>query len=147
MDKVLATTLMIAFFLIGSIVGIVMFPQVVTEVKTEYINSTTEVEVPVEVEVEVEKNFETYKTEAVELCLAEFVDDKDLDEYQDIFVLDVSDDWKLKFYVSSDDNDVVETRVNSIKFRGIDTLTEQRQTWTRNCKVVDEAGEKLEITV
>jgi hypothetical protein len=136
-------TLVIAFIglslLVGVLLGSILIPtEKEVQVPFEVVKEVP-VEVPVEVEVikevQVEKNFEDYKAEAVELCLEEFLDDADLDRYQDAEIRDISDEWNIVFDTRRDEDRTTIT-IDEIKFRVFDTLDETRSTVTKSCKVV-----------
>jgi len=124
------------FLLVGGLVGYSVgeAQEVIKEVQID-----VPVEVPVEVEVikevQIEKDFDAYKAEAVELCLDEFLDDADLDRYQDAEIRDISDEWTIFFDEKRKENRTTIT-IDEIKFRVFDELDETRQTITKSCKVV-----------
>lgn len=96
---------------------------------------------PIEIITEVEKDFSDYKSDAVELCLEEFIDGKTLTKYQTIEVLKVSDDWNIAF-----DKDITTTTL-SIKFIKYDDLKDEDEKFEfKTCQVIDEDGE-IEVIV
>jgi hypothetical protein len=135
--------------LVGMLSGAVLFPTEKEVIKSVEVVKEIPVDVPVEVEViknvEVEKNFEDYKNTAVELCLEEYLDDADLDRYQDAEIRDDSDNWNIMFDVEKD-KDNITILVDEVKFRVYDTLNDTRTTTVKACQVVyydDETKVKL----
>ncbi len=142
--------------ILGGLLTYGLFPQTITETET----ITKEIEVPVEVikevptettvEVEVEKDFNDYKDEAIDKCIAELKEDLDLDEYQKVTIREVSDDWDIDFFTVNNfhtdfkDEDRTTVTIDEVKLRYIDTLTENRINKDMWCEVIYR-GERGEI--
>jgi hypothetical protein len=132
----LAIALVILALISGLSLGIA-----VNEVRTDVVEveKLVEVEVPTVEYVSVERDFETYKTQAVDLCKNEFTDTIELDKYEELVLLDVSDEWNLVF----DGNKTIS--IEELTFRRFDTLTNERTTWTKDCEVFLEDGEEAVV--
>lgn len=137
MEKTLAVILLFGALLIGTLSGAVLFP-------TE---STVEVEKPViqyqnvtvEKEVFIEKDFSDYLNIAVEKYLAEV--SEDLDDYEEITRVEVSDDYKISF---TEDTESIEFE---IEYRIIDTLRNKRTNYDCSVEIISEEDEEDEFVI
>jgi hypothetical protein len=131
--------------LLGIVAGAVLIPTE-KEVTVEKVVEET-IEVPVEVEVEVEKDFDAYKQEALDLCLAEFLEDMDLDRYQDAEIKKVSDGWSITFGEYKKDKSIVTTIIDEITFRVFDSLEEEREDFEYKCEIIDKEDKELKVNL
>jgi hypothetical protein len=139
----IVVTFTVLALLVGILAGAVMMPTE-KEVIVEKIVEET-IEVPVSVEVEVEKDFDTYKQEASNLCLKEFLDDMDLDRYQDAEIKDVSDEWSIVFDEYKKDKSRITTIIDKITFRVFDTLEEEREDFEYVCEIINREEKDLKV--
>ncbi|HEY0089700.1 MAG TPA: hypothetical protein VGB37_12710 [Candidatus Lokiarchaeia archaeon] len=133
--------------MVGGVFAYAVFPREV--IKTKEVPVEVEVEKIVEVEnlveVEVEKDFDSYKNDAVELCLEEFLDDYDLDKYQEAEVSKVSDDWSISFDEIKDKLKTI-VEITNLRIKVLDTLEDDRETYDGVCKVVYREDKEPKVT-
>jgi hypothetical protein len=144
MEKMLAVILMTLTLFIGALSGAIMFP---TEKQVLVDRDCPESDCP-EVDpevVEVERDFDAYKQDALDLCLKDYADFRNVDKYEEAYLYGVSDNnWNISFDV---DNDKRIVKVFDVRYRTRDTLnndvnhTSNEQT----CRVVYEDGEEPDV--
>jgi hypothetical protein len=100
-------------------------------------------EVEVIKEVEVEKDLQSFKDEAIDLCLEEFIDDLELDKFHEAYVLKTSDKWSVSLDDKKDKEKV--TVVLGLTFRVLDELEETRSTVSKTCEVKYEADKDTKV--
>jgi len=142
----IVVTFAILSLLIGAVAGSIMIPTekevIVEKVVEKDVEVPVEVPIEVEVEVEVEKNFDDYKQEALDLCLAEFIDYRDLDKYEEAYITRTSDEWNIDFT-----EDTKTVTINNVTYRIRDTLDTSTVITKedKKCQVVFEEDEETDV--
>ena len=137
----LATMLVIVGLLVGGLFTYAVFPREVTITKNVEVIKEVPVVTNVTVVKEVEKD---YRTAAVALCLKEFLKDNDFDKYQEVSVIDSSKEYSVSF---NEKKDKVTVLLDTINFRVLDTLTEERDNNQYSCEVVYKEDKDAKVSL
>ena len=133
--------------ILGMVAGSIMIPTEKEVIKEVEVEVPVETLVETEVEVEVEKDFNSYRDDAIELCLLEFEDNYELDKYETLEARKISDDWTISFDTYKKEDRVI-VYLEDLTFRLFDTFTDDKEdVYEGPCKVTyrEDKDPKVEL--
>lgn len=142
MEKIAIIACLVAALLIGGLFVYAVFPREVEVVKE--VEKIVEKEVQVEVEKIVEKD---YKAEALELCKEKFLEDYNLDKYEELAVRDVSKTWSISFDENKKDKEKMTVTLDNVEIRIFDSLEDEKTNFEGVCvvKYVEDKEPKVDF--